>query len=212
LTRGGGPPILARPNRRGRRGASTMIARRHDEVPRSQWSNRVPAVAVESTGCPAPASPRVCSPDSKHTLPRPSVSPQDLPGEGGGRLSSGRRRFMTQAGTVVAATVTAIVTSPHVVAQPKVQWRMPTASGPARDRHRGVAERLTKVVGDTRGGRFRIDVFPGGLIVEPFDCFVAEEAHGEEARVLHEVPGAGRPVGPRGRRCPTGSRRGEETA
>ena len=93
--------------------------------------------------------------------------------------------------------------SPHVVAQPKVRWR-PTASGLALDWHQGVAERLIKLVGDTSGGQFQIGVFSGGQNMEPF-CFFAEETHGEEgARVLHEVPGAGRPVGPRGHQLEAG--------
>ena len=59
---------------------------------------------------------------------------------------------MSHAGSVVAATATAIVTSPHVIAQPKVRWGLPTAFGRALDGHRGVAERLTKFVGDTSDG------------------------------------------------------------
>ncbi len=86
-------------------------------------------------------------------------------------MSSGRRRFITQAATVVAATATTIGAAPQVIAQPKVRWRMSTAFGPALDWHQGVAERLAKVVQETTGGRFQIDVFPGGQIMGPFDCF-----------------------------------------
>jgi TRAP-type mannitol/chloroaromatic compound transport system substrate-binding protein len=35
------------------------------------------------------------------------------------------------------------------------------------------AEQLAKVVEETSGGRFRIEVFPGGQIMEPFACFDA---------------------------------------
>src|SRR5512134_1552916 len=32
---------------------------------------------------------------------------------------------------------------------------------------------MAKIVGETTGGRFRIEVFPGGQIMGPFDCFDA---------------------------------------
>ena len=38
-----------------------------------------------------------------------------------------RRRFIVATGGVVAATATAIVDAPNVIAQPKIQWRMSTA-------------------------------------------------------------------------------------
>src|SRR5215470_15693487 len=66
LTRKGLPPILARPNRRGDGGVDDDHPR-DDEVPRSRWSNRVPAVAGEWAGSPVP--PVVSYPDSRHTLP-----------------------------------------------------------------------------------------------------------------------------------------------
>ena len=41
---------------------------------------------------------------------------------------TGRRRFLAKAGGVVAAAATATIPdAPHVIAQPKVQWRMSTA-------------------------------------------------------------------------------------
>jgi len=67
-------------------------------------------------------------------------------------LSFGRRRFITQAATVAAATATTIASVPQVMAQPKVRWRMSTAFGPALDWHQGVAERLAEVVQETSGG------------------------------------------------------------
>ena len=85
-----------------------------------------------------------------------------------------RRRFIVKAGGVLAiAGTAAVVEAPHVIAQPKVQWRMSTAFSPALDWHQGVAERLAKVVEEMSGGRFRIDVFAGGQIMGPFDCFNA---------------------------------------
>ena len=37
----------------------------------------------------------------------------------------------------------------------------------------GAAQRLAKVVEEMSGGRFRIEVFPGGQIMPPFECFDA---------------------------------------
>src|SRR6266498_1244798 len=73
-----------------------------------------------------------------------------------------RRRFIATAGGMVAAvTAGVIVDTPNLIAQPKVQWRMSTA------------QRLAKIVEEMSGGRFRIEVFPGGQIMQPFECFDA---------------------------------------
>jgi len=66
-----------------------------------------------------------------------------------------------------------MMAAPSVIAQPKVQWRMSTAWTPALDHLQGAAQRLAKIVDETSGGRFRIEVFPGGQIMQPFDCFEA---------------------------------------
>jgi TRAP-type mannitol/chloroaromatic compound transport system substrate-binding protein len=92
-----------------------------------------------------------------------------------------RRRFIATAGGVVAAAAAAIVDAPDVIAQPKVRWRMSTAFGPALDWHQGVAERLAKSVEEASGGRFRIEVFPGGQIMQPFECFDAASRGNIEA-------------------------------
>jgi TRAP-type mannitol/chloroaromatic compound transport system substrate-binding protein len=85
-----------------------------------------------------------------------------------------RRRFIAKAGGVIAAAAaSAIVDAPHVIAQPKVQWRMSTTWPPALDMLQGAAQRLAKVVEEMSGGRFRIEVFPGGQIMPQFDCFDA---------------------------------------
>ena len=85
-----------------------------------------------------------------------------------------RRRFIATAGGVVAAAAAAaIADAPNVIAQPKVQWRMSTTWTAALDVPQGAAHRLAKVVEETSGGRFRIEVFPGGQIMPPFDCFEA---------------------------------------
>jgi len=85
-----------------------------------------------------------------------------------------RRRFVATAGGAIAAVATgATVHAPSVIAQPKVQWRMSTAYTAVFDILQGAARRLAKVVEETSGGRFRIEVFPGGQIMEPFECFDA---------------------------------------
>ena len=85
-----------------------------------------------------------------------------------------RRRFLAKAGGALAAVAAAaIVDAPNVIAQPKVQWRMSTTWTPALDMLQGSAQRLAKVVEEMSGGRFRIEVFPGGQIMPPFDCFDA---------------------------------------
>jgi TRAP-type mannitol/chloroaromatic compound transport system substrate-binding protein len=85
-----------------------------------------------------------------------------------------RRKFLTAAGgamtTVAAAT---IIDAPAVIAQPKIQWRMSTGWSAALDVLQGAAQRLGTVVEELSGGRFRIEVFPGGQIMEQFECFDA---------------------------------------
>ena len=89
-------------------------------------------------------------------------------------MTTERRRFIAKAGgAVVAVAAAAIVDAPNVIAQPKVQWRMSTTWTPTLDVLQGAAQRLAKVVEETSGGRFRIEVFPGGQIMPPFDCFDA---------------------------------------
>ncbi len=74
---------------------------------------------------------------------------------------------------MAAAAAAAIVDAPNVIAQPKIQWRMSTAWTPALDVLQGAAQRLAKVVEEMSGGRFRIEVFPGGQIMPPLGCFDA---------------------------------------
>jgi TRAP-type mannitol/chloroaromatic compound transport system substrate-binding protein len=89
-------------------------------------------------------------------------------------VTTERRRFIATASGVVAAAATgAIVDAPNVIAQPKVQWRMSTTWTPALDHLQGVAQRLAKVIEEMSGGRFRIEVFPGGQIMQPLECFDA---------------------------------------
>src|SRR4026209_2836318 len=84
-----------------------------------------------------------------------------------------RRRFLTAAGGAAAAAGSVRAAAPNVVAQPKVQWRMSTAWPPQLDNLQGSAQRVAQVVEEMSGGRFRIEVFPGGQIMQPFECFDA---------------------------------------
>jgi TRAP-type mannitol/chloroaromatic compound transport system substrate-binding protein len=85
-----------------------------------------------------------------------------------------RRRFIaTAGGALAAAAAGAIIDAPNVIAQPKVQWRMSTAFTAVFDMHQGLAKRLAEAVEEMSGGRFRIEVFPAGQIMQPFECFDA---------------------------------------
>ena len=85
-----------------------------------------------------------------------------------------RRRFIVGAsGALAAVATTAIVDAPNVIAQPTIRWRMSTAYPATLDVLHGSARRLAKVVEETSGGRFRIEVFPAGQIMEPYACFDA---------------------------------------
>ena len=89
-------------------------------------------------------------------------------------MTTERRRFIVTAGGALAtATAAAIVEAPNVIAQPKVQWRMSTAWTKALDLLQGAAQRFAKVVEETSGGRFRIEVLQGGQMMQPFECFDA---------------------------------------
>ena len=83
-----------------------------------------------------------------------------------------RRRFLVKAGGALAAVGAAtVVEAPAVVAQAKVKWRLSTAYPASLDTLHGAAERLATIVNEMSGGRFVIEVFPGGQIMKPFDCF-----------------------------------------
>ena len=83
-----------------------------------------------------------------------------------------RRRFLVKAGGALAAMgAAAAVEAPHVIAQAKVKWRLSTAYPASLDTLHGAAERLAAIVNEMSGGRFVIEVFPGGQIMKPFDCF-----------------------------------------
>jgi TRAP-type mannitol/chloroaromatic compound transport system substrate-binding protein len=83
-----------------------------------------------------------------------------------------RRRFIVKASGVVAAAAAAS-SVPAVIAQPRIQWRLSTAFPPALDVLQGAAQQLARIVEETSGGRFRIEVFAGGQLMPDFACFDA---------------------------------------
>jgi TRAP-type mannitol/chloroaromatic compound transport system substrate-binding protein len=85
-----------------------------------------------------------------------------------------RRRFIVKAGGALAAAGAAAGgDAPNVIAQPKVQWRMPTAFPAVLEMLQGRAERLATIVDEMSGGRFRIEALPSGRIMPLFECFDA---------------------------------------
>src|SRR5262250_2091218 len=69
-----------------------------------------------------------------------------------GRVTTERRRFIVTAGGALATA---------------------TAWTKALDLLQGAAQRFAKVVEETSGGRFRIEVLQGGQMMQPFECFDA---------------------------------------
>ena len=88
-------------------------------------------------------------------------------------MKSARRRFIVGSGGLVAAVAAAAIDAPNVIAQPRIEWRMSTTWTPKLDMLQGSAQLLASVVERTSGGRLRIEVFPGGQIMEGFECFDA---------------------------------------
>ena len=85
-----------------------------------------------------------------------------------------RRRFMVRAaGTLAAASGVAVVDAPNVIAQPKVQWRMPTSWPAALDILQGAAQRVARLVDELSAGRLKIEVFPAGQLMPPLGVFDA---------------------------------------
>ena len=83
-----------------------------------------------------------------------------------------RRTFLVKAGgMLVAAGAATAVDAPHVIAQPKVQWRMPTMWSPANDVLLNNAHAFAKTVSDVTGGRFSIKVFAAGELMPATGVF-----------------------------------------
>ena len=84
-----------------------------------------------------------------------------------------RRNFLVKAGGVLAVSGAALADAPHVIAQPRFQWRMPTTWTPALDVMQGAAHQVARAVEEMTGGRLRIEVFPAGQIMPALGCFDA---------------------------------------
>jgi TRAP-type mannitol/chloroaromatic compound transport system substrate-binding protein len=85
-----------------------------------------------------------------------------------------RRKFLVKAGGALAAAAAApVVDAPNVIAQPRVQWRMPAMWVPANDILLGNAHRFGKIVDELTGGRFKIQVFAGGELMPATGVFDA---------------------------------------
>jgi TRAP-type mannitol/chloroaromatic compound transport system substrate-binding protein len=83
---------------------------------------------------------------------------------------TGRRTFLA---TATAAAASTLAPAPGVGAQPTVQWRMSTTWTKALEQLQRSAQLFAKTVEEMSGGRFRIEVFPGGQVLQPFECFDA---------------------------------------
>ena len=82
-------------------------------------------------------------------------------------MSATRRRFLA----ATAAGGATVVAPSRVTAQPKIRWRMSTTWTAALDQLQRSAQLLAKLVDEMSAGRFQIEVFPGGQIMQPLDCF-----------------------------------------
>jgi TRAP-type mannitol/chloroaromatic compound transport system substrate-binding protein len=83
-----------------------------------------------------------------------------------------RRTFLVKAGgMLVAAGAATTVDAPRVIAQPKIQWRMPTMWSPANDVLLNNAHAFAKTVSDVTGGRFSIKVFAAGELMPATGVF-----------------------------------------
>jgi len=85
---------------------------------------------------------------------------------------SDRRTFIVKAGgALVGGAAGAAVHAPNVIAQPRVEWRMPTTLPTVLDVSYGAVQRFASLVHEMSGGRFRIEVFPAGQLMPPLACF-----------------------------------------
>src|SRR5262249_38601912 len=93
-------------------------------------------------------------------------------GEGDSGRTERRRVIATGGGASTAATGGRIGPAPTTIAPPKIQGRRATAWARSLDVQL-TAEYFAKIVEETSGGRFRIEVFASGQIMQGFECFDA---------------------------------------
>jgi TRAP-type mannitol/chloroaromatic compound transport system substrate-binding protein len=85
---------------------------------------------------------------------------------------STRRRFLVKAGGVLATAGAAVtLDAPNVIAQSRVQWRMPTMWSPANDVLQNNATVFAKTVENVTGGRFMIKPFVAGELMPATGVF-----------------------------------------
>jgi TRAP-type mannitol/chloroaromatic compound transport system substrate-binding protein len=84
-----------------------------------------------------------------------------------------RRRFLAKAGLAATAGAAVVVNAPAVIAQPRVQWRMPTFFSPGADIALGIPQRFAQHVEEMSGGRFKIQVFAAGELMPAAGVFDA---------------------------------------
>ena len=86
----------------------------------------------------------------------------------------GRRRFILKGATLVAAGAAATVAdAPNVIAQPRVQWRMPSFFSAGADIALGASQKLAKMVEEMSGGKFKIQIFAAGELMPAAGVFDA---------------------------------------
>jgi TRAP-type mannitol/chloroaromatic compound transport system substrate-binding protein len=83
-----------------------------------------------------------------------------------------RRRFIVKAVARWRPRAACRRRRPNVIAQPKIQWRMSTASALDAASTGGSSD-WPRSSTEMSGGRFRIEVFPAARSCRPFECFDA---------------------------------------
>ena len=96
-----------------------------------------------------------------------------------------RRGFLKNVG-VGAAAAGAALGAPAVMAQGVVKWRLGSSFPKTLDTIYGGAEDLAAKLSEITGGKFIIEVSPGGVLSKPFDTLEAVQKGDFEA--THTVP------------------------
>jgi TRAP-type mannitol/chloroaromatic compound transport system substrate-binding protein len=106
----------------------------------------------------------------------------------GGRLDRNReeymdrRAFIRKAGLATGAAAASTLAAPAVAQeQPAIKWRLASSFPKALDTIYGGGELLAKTVSDMTGGKFQIQVFPGGELVPPLQALDAAQKDTIEA-------------------------------
>ena len=84
-----------------------------------------------------------------------------------------RRMFIGKSAAMLATAGAGMVHAPHVIAQPKIRWRMPTTWPASLDVLQGAALRFARLVDEMSGGRLTIEVAPAGQMMPALGVFDA---------------------------------------